>query len=57
MSIAETLSPPKEHITAARTMAENIFNYSPAAQIEMIAEIKNQLTKRMEVKLTEIRKS
>jgi UDP-N-acetylglucosamine:LPS N-acetylglucosamine transferase len=57
MSISETLSPPKEHITTARAMAETIFKQSPERQIEMITEIKNRLTKQMEIKLEEIKKT
>ena len=56
MSIAETINPPKEHITTARNMVDTIFKFPPDEQLEMVTEIKNRLIKRLEVRVDELKK-
>lgn len=55
MSIKEVLSNQPAHINKSRGMAEEIFKESPEIQLEMLREIKDNLVKRWDLKLTRIK--
>lgn len=55
MSLKDIIETPKDHILEARSIAEKIYQKNPAKQIEMLAEIKDQLRKRLVATSEEIK--